>query len=113
MTFSDRLQAILSTLHASFHPNELAYLAATSKVEGQIRDRIAYQLHVQLEPGLFVHREIESIYKAALEKYAVANEAPINEAKAKPEDFEPPEEELEMKPVAAAAVAKVSGKTSS
>lgn len=57
MTFSDRLQAILSTLHASFHPNELAYLAATSKVEGQIRDRIAYQLHIQLEPELFVHRE--------------------------------------------------------
>jgi hypothetical protein len=57
MTFSARLQAILSTLQASFHPNELAYLAATSKVEGPVRDRIAYQLHVQLEPGLLVHRE--------------------------------------------------------
>jgi len=57
MTFSDRLQAILSTLQTSFYSNELAYLAATSKVEGQIRDRIAYQLHVQLEPGLLVHRE--------------------------------------------------------
>lgn len=36
--------------------------------------------------------EIESIYKAALEKYAVASEAPINEVKAKPEDSNVPEE---------------------
>lgn len=57
MTFSNRLQAILSNLQTSFHRNELAYLAATSKVEGPIRDKIAYQLHVQLGPGLLVNRE--------------------------------------------------------
>jgi hypothetical protein len=57
MRFSLRLQSILSSLDKTFHPDELAYLAATSKIEGPIRDRIAYQLHVELPPGLLVHRE--------------------------------------------------------
>jgi hypothetical protein len=57
MTFVQRLLDILSTLDQTFHSNELAYLAVTSKVEGPIRDRIAYRLHMELEPDLLIHRE--------------------------------------------------------
>src|SRR5215469_10592611 len=57
MPFTAHLQEILTNLAQTFHPNELAYLAATSKVEGPVRDRIAYQLHAQLESGFLVHRE--------------------------------------------------------
>ncbi|HVU98724.1 MAG TPA: hypothetical protein VHE34_26055 [Puia sp.] len=57
MSFSTRLLSVLSNLGQSFHPNELAFLAATSKVEGPVRDRIAYYLHVALAPGVLVHRE--------------------------------------------------------
>src|SRR6185312_13831032 len=57
MNFAVTLQSIIANLQGSFHPNELAYLAATSKIEGPIRDRIAFRLHVQLESSLLVHRE--------------------------------------------------------
>jgi hypothetical protein len=61
MTFSTRLLSILSSLNKTFHPDELAYLAATSKIEGPIRDRIAYRLHAELPPDLLVHREWRDI----------------------------------------------------
>jgi hypothetical protein len=57
MVFSTTLLAILSHLDQTFHPDELAYLAATSKVEGTIRDRVAFRLHAELPASLFVHRE--------------------------------------------------------
>lgn len=57
MTLAPLLLAVLSELDQTFHPDELAYLAATSKVEGPIRDRIAYRLHLQVPPDLLVHRE--------------------------------------------------------
>jgi len=57
MSFAQTILGILSNLENTFHPNELAYLAVTSKVEGPIRDRIAYGLHNQVGEGLLVHRE--------------------------------------------------------
>lgn len=38
----------LQALGEDFRPNELAYLALTSKVEATIRDRLAYRLHQHL-----------------------------------------------------------------
>jgi hypothetical protein len=50
----------LARVHGRFLPNELAYLALTSKVEGPIRDRLAFQLHQALSPsGLSVAREFK------------------------------------------------------
>lgn len=57
MTFTQRLLSTLAGLDSTFHPDELAYLAATSKVEGPIRDRLAYELHRKIEPSSLVHRE--------------------------------------------------------
>lgn len=57
MAFVTQLMNILSQLDQSFLPNELAYLAATSKVESPIRDRVAFRLHQQIEPDRLVHRE--------------------------------------------------------
>ena len=57
MSFSEQLISILSNLENNFDQNELAYLAATSKVEGPIRDKIAYCLHMEIDPSLLAHRE--------------------------------------------------------
>jgi hypothetical protein len=40
-----RLSQELGNLQALFHPNELAYLALTQKIEHAIRDRLAFCLH--------------------------------------------------------------------
>lgn len=40
-----RLSQELGNLQALFHPNELAYLALTHKIEDAIRDRLAFCLH--------------------------------------------------------------------
>jgi hypothetical protein len=47
----------LSGVAASFDPDELAYLAVTSKVELPLRDRLAWLLHQELSPELIVARE--------------------------------------------------------
>ncbi|WP_431213390.1 hypothetical protein ACQ86N_00105 [Puia sp. P3] len=60
MTFSKYLLKILAELERTFHPDELAYLAATGKIEGPIRDRIAFGLHSQIKKDFFVHREWNS-----------------------------------------------------
>ena len=39
----------LENFYSQFHPNELAYLALTSKPEGHLRDAIAYYVHNQLQ----------------------------------------------------------------
>jgi hypothetical protein len=57
MNLLNRLIFILKGLEDAFDKNELAYLAATSKIENPIRDRIAYALHDSIEPDLLVHRE--------------------------------------------------------
>ena len=46
-------------LEGTFEPEELAYLALTSKVEGPLRDRLAFRLRQRLdrESGLAVARE--------------------------------------------------------
>ena len=75
MKFSEHLLAILSVLGGTFLPDELAYLAATSKVEGLIRDRIAYCLHRQIDPGRFVHREWRDPKKNGWIDIAITDEA--------------------------------------
>ena len=47
----------LSRIDTLFHPDELAYLALTSKIEMPIRDRWAYSLHRELGDVLNVSRE--------------------------------------------------------
>ena len=56
MTLADEIRRAISRL--SPDPDELAYLALTSKPEAQVRDRLAYQLHQQLaDRDLMVARE--------------------------------------------------------
>ena len=63
----------LNQLSAKFEPDELAYLALTSKPEFVIRDAIAFQLYRQLNPqGLLVAREWRRSDIAILE-----NDAPV------------------------------------
>jgi hypothetical protein len=57
MHFHSQIVDALKNVHASFRPNELAYLAVTSKVENPLRDRIAYALHAQFGEESLVHRE--------------------------------------------------------
>lgn len=61
------LREALSTVEDAFAANELAYLAATSKVEHPFRDRLAFLLHQRLEPaGIMVAREWQRIDLALL-----------------------------------------------
>ena len=53
----DKLIDSLHDLTGEFQPNELAYLALTSKIEGPLRDRWAYSLHQALSPEHVVARE--------------------------------------------------------
>ncbi len=50
-----------------FEPDELAYLALTSKPEFQVRDRLAWRLHQVLDGGLLVAREWRRCDLAILE----------------------------------------------
>ena len=47
----------LKGIGASFAPNELAYLALTTKVEGPIRDKLAFSLHGAVGSDHLVARE--------------------------------------------------------
>jgi hypothetical protein len=51
------LRDALETLGGAFAENELAYLTVTSKVEGPVRDRLAWLLQTALGPGYVVARE--------------------------------------------------------
>ncbi|HWB27301.1 MAG TPA: hypothetical protein VG738_17625 [Chitinophagaceae bacterium] len=57
MNFKDKLLAIISGIEKTFHVDELAYLAVTSKVENPLRDRIAFSLYSQMGKDLLVNRE--------------------------------------------------------
>lgn len=66
----------LSALHTRFAPNELAYLALTQKVEHAIRDKLAFELHnnIQASPpwtpspsGFLVCREWQRTDLAVIE----------------------------------------------
>lgn len=57
----------LASLQAQFRPNELAYLAATTKAEAPFRDRLAFMLHESCEPsGAIVAREWNRVDLAIL-----------------------------------------------
>lgn len=59
----------LERLSAEFHPNELAYLAATCKVEFPIRDRLAFHLHKKYESaGYIIAREWDRIDLAIVDQ---------------------------------------------
>jgi hypothetical protein len=51
------LTAALASVGDAFEPDELAFLAATSKVELPIRDRLAWAIHRALEDRFHVARE--------------------------------------------------------
>lgn len=53
----DILISSLSTLDSEFQPNELAYLALTTKIELPVRDRWAFRLYRELSDGYTVSRE--------------------------------------------------------
>ncbi len=69
MTDSDQqLTAALGSLGNEFKPNELAYLATTMKIEGPIRDRLAFRLHQELSrEDHIVSREWRRIDLAVLD----------------------------------------------
>jgi hypothetical protein len=53
----DTVKRCFENAATSFAPNELAYLALTSKVELPLRDRLAWSLHTELWPDHVVARE--------------------------------------------------------
>jgi hypothetical protein len=63
MQLQEKLISILATIHECFRPDELAYLAVTSKIENPLRDRIAFALHDQIGDCFLVHREWKDKYK--------------------------------------------------
>lgn len=66
------LAAVLAVIGAEFRPNELAYLAMTTKVEAAIRDRLAFRLHQDYEPsGCIVAREWNRVDLAVLDPTGV------------------------------------------
>jgi hypothetical protein len=66
-TVEHAIRETLGGIENAFAPNELAYLAATTKIELPFRDRLAYLLHRRLEPaGILVAREWRRIDLAIL-----------------------------------------------
>lgn len=57
MKCKDEIKKTLDGLAHEFHTDELAYLALTSKVERQIRDKFAWVLHNKLKDEYNVTRE--------------------------------------------------------
>jgi len=57
MTFKQKLIEVISSISKDFQTDELAYLALTSKVELQLRDKIAFKLHEELKDKCLVCRE--------------------------------------------------------
>lgn len=70
MKDADReLADALSGIANDFRPDELAYLATTTKVEGPFRDRLAFRLHQNYETSeLLVAREWKRIDLAVLDR---------------------------------------------
>jgi hypothetical protein len=68
---TDLLTASLERAAAPFAPDELAYLALTSKIERPLQDRLAWSLHTQL-PELVVAREWRRADIAVLDASATA-----------------------------------------
>jgi hypothetical protein len=64
--FRRLMQAELGELDTRFAPNELAFLALTSKVEFPIRDRLAFTLSWRLKDSFLVAREWKSVDLAVL-----------------------------------------------
>ena len=64
-----QLSEELANIGSLFHPNELAYLALTQKVEHAVRDRLAFALHRKLIEGdsLLVCREWNRIDLALIQ----------------------------------------------
>ena len=58
-SWSQRVADVMKSLGREFSENELAYLAIPSKIEHQIRDRLAYSLHQNFTDsrGIFIARE--------------------------------------------------------
>jgi hypothetical protein len=57
LSIHQKLLDIVDGTERHFAGDELAYLAVTSKIEGPIRDYIAFQLHMQLGNEFLVNRE--------------------------------------------------------
>lgn len=73
LQYQPLLLDVLNRLSDGFEPDELAYLALTSKPEFVIRDATAFQLYRQLTPkGLLVAREWRHSDIAILENDAPA-----------------------------------------
>ena len=51
------IRQTLATIDREFRPNELAYLALTTKIENPLRDRWAFLLHKSTEASVTVARE--------------------------------------------------------
>lgn len=61
------IQESLSSVDREFRPNELAYLALTTKIENPLRDRWAFMLHRKANASLTVAREWRRTDIAVLE----------------------------------------------
>ena len=68
----------LSNLGADFEPNELAYLALTSKVELPIRDKLAFHLHRQFnkETNIHIAREWGMIDRRRIDLAVIEDDVP-------------------------------------
>ncbi|KKB79714.1 hypothetical protein VW35_04140 [Devosia soli] len=67
----DEIVRVLTGLTSSFEPNELAYLALTSKVEAPVRDRLAFTLHQSVGSDYLVAREWDRVDLAILSRSQV------------------------------------------
>jgi hypothetical protein len=62
VSFRENLISILQNLDQYYHPNELAYLALTSKAETTIRDKVAFQLYSHVDPKAYqISREWKKV----------------------------------------------------
>ena len=66
----DTIARTLENVAESFAPNELAYLALTSKIEHPIRDRLAWAMHTELWPEYLSAREWRRTDLAVLDRQA-------------------------------------------
>lgn len=57
MLFQKIIIDVISTISEKFKPNELAFLAVTSKIELNLRDRIAFEIHKNIGEQFLVCRE--------------------------------------------------------
>ncbi len=78
----DAVARTFGDVTTSFAPNELAYLALTSKVELPLRDRLAWSLHTSLWPEYVVAREWRRTDLAVLHRDSPAAPVMLLEAKA-------------------------------